>query len=128
MNRPRGRPSSSTRLRREDCAALPVRVLPNLPALPRPNPEAEIPVDGCIAGVLPFSITLRVVRTARAWLCFCPRCGQRTATIYFPPGSTEPGCRVCLGLVYGSQYEYTPAWAEFVGAVARWYGSGGASR
>jgi hypothetical protein len=66
MSRPRGRPESSTRLRREDCASFQVRLLPNLPALPRPNPEAEIPVVGFIGDVLPFSITLRVVRTARA--------------------------------------------------------------
>jgi hypothetical protein len=112
-------------LRREDCAALPVRVLPNLPALPRPNPMAEIPVAGNIGGVLPFSITLRVVRTACAWLCHCTQCGRRTAIIYFPPGSTEPGCRACLRLVYESQYEYTPEWVDFARAVARWYGPGG---
>jgi hypothetical protein len=127
MSRPRGRPESSTRLRREDCASFQVRLLPNLPALPRPNPEAEIPVVGFIGDVLPFSITLRVVRTARAWLCFCPQCGRRAATIYFPPGSAEPGCRACLRLVYESQYDYLPAWAVYVGAVARWYGPGGAS-
>jgi hypothetical protein len=125
MSRPRGRPESSTRLRREDCASFQVRLLPNLPALPRPNPMAEIPVVGCIGDVLPFSITLRVVRTARAWLCFCPQCGQRAATVYFPPGSAEPGCRACLRLVYGSQYDYTPAWAVYLSAAARWYGPGG---
>ena len=125
MSRSRGRPESSTRMRREDCAALPVRILPNLPALPRLNPEAVMSFGGDISG-LPFSITLHLIRTSRAWLCFCPVCGRRTATVYFPPGSAEPGCRACLGLVYGSQYDYTPEWAVYLSAVARWYGPGGA--
>ena len=125
MNRPRGRPPTSTRLRREDCAALPVRALPNLPALPRPNPMSETVVFGEVEGV-PVRFNLRLFRTARAWLCFCPQCSRRAAVLYFPPGSAEPGCRACLRLVYGSQYDYTPEWAVYLSAVARWYGPGGA--
>jgi hypothetical protein len=99
---------------------VPVRTLPNLPAYPGPNPFIEMPFGGEVGGV-PFHITLRLVRTARAWLCFCPQCSRRVGVLYFPPGSAEPGCRACLRLVYESQYEYTPAWADCMRAVARWY-------
>ena len=122
MSRKRaGRPASSRRLKREDCAVLPVATLPNLPALPRPDPMAVIPVAGNIGGGLEFSFMLRVVRMRRTWLCFCPQCSRRAAVLYFAPGSAEPGCRGCLRLVYESQYEYTPEWARYVSAVARWY-------
>jgi hypothetical protein len=117
MNRPRGRPASSKRLKREDCAALPVRMLPNLPILPRSDPMAETVVFGEVHGV-PVRFNLRLVRTARTWLCFCPQCSRRAAVLYFPPGSVEPGCRACLRLVYESQYEYTPEWVHFASAVA----------
>ena len=117
--RPRGRPTSSTRLRREDCAALPVRMLPNLPALPHPYPVIEMSFGGDIDG-LPIRITLRLIRTAHAWLCLCPRCGWRAAVLYFPPGSTAPGCRACLGLVYESQYDYTLERVFAARALAEW--------
>ena len=42
----------------EDCAALPVRALPNLPALPRPNPMSETVVFGEVEGV-PVRFNLR---------------------------------------------------------------------
>ena len=100
---------------------MPVGIIPNLPPLPRPNPEAEIPVSGDAAGV-PFFIRLRVIRTTHAWLCFCPRCGKRAAVLYFPPGSADPSCRACLRLVYGSQYDYTPAWVDIARSIMRWYG------
>jgi hypothetical protein len=62
--------------------------------------------------------TLRLFRSTRGWRCMCPRCGRSAATIYFPLllKSHEPGCRICLELVYGSQYEMSEgaAWGRFV--------------
>lgn len=93
---------------------MPVRTLPNLPERPHPNLETEMSFVGDIGGVPPFRITLRLVWTGRAWLCFCPQCGRRAAMLYFPPGSTEPGCRACLQIVYGSQYEVHACMGELL--------------
>ena len=121
-----GRPTSSTRLRREECSALPVRMLPYLPPRAYRGLEAVLQVSGDLSGVLPFQFRLRVIRTSCAWLCFCPHCGRRAAVIYFPPGSPEPGCRVCLRLVYSSQYEYMPEWAVRMRAAIQEYVQPGA--
>lgn len=107
MSRRPGRPTSSTRLKREDCIAVPVRTLPNLPAPPHPFPVVEMRFGTEIWGWF-ICFTLRLVPTPRAWLCYCPQCGRRAAVLYFPPGSIELGCRVCLKIVYESQYDYTP--------------------
>jgi len=121
MGRYRGRPPSSTRLRVEDSAALPMRRLPNLP--PRGSPVKKVDL-GMIAGppdFSPITVNLRLFRSTRGWRCFCPRCGRSAATIYFPIAleSHEPGCRVCLELVYGSQYEVSgkAAWNRIVRAM-----------
>src|SRR5215469_9866380 len=107
-----GRPASSKRLKREDCAAVAIRTIPNLPQVPCQNPFADIQVSGDNRGV-PFSIRLRLERTRRAWLCFCPQCSRRVAVLYFPPGAVEPGCRACLGLVYASQYRFKADLVDF---------------
>lgn len=107
MNR-LGRPKSSKRIRKQDCAAVPIRELEPLIR----GTDAVIPLSGTIGGVLPFQLEIRVMRTAAGWRCLCPRCNRRAAMIYFPPNSTEPGCRVCLRLVYDSQYEKLPVWAQ----------------
>lgn len=124
MGRHRGRPPSSRRLRAEDCAALPVRLLPNLP--PRRTPITKLDLDivaGPPAYSPPINFTLRLARSTRGWRCLCPRCGRSAATIYFPLvlESHEPGCRICLQLVYGSQYEMSAdaAWDRFVRAMEK---------
>ncbi len=116
MGRRRGRPSSSTRLRAEDCAALPVRLLPDLPPRGSPIKHLEIGIVNETPGFNPVTATLRLYRSSRGWRCLCPRCGRSAASIYFPLESREPGCRVCLGLVYGSQYEMSgdALWNRFV--------------
>jgi hypothetical protein len=106
----RGRPKSSNRLRKEDCAALTISML-QLPS--RWNAlTSVIPVEGVIGGDRPFRIRLRVTRTQRGWRFLCPRCGRRSAVVYFPPDAVEPACRVCLRLVYECQYDKLPAWAQ----------------
>lgn len=99
----RGRPRSSNRLRKEDCAALPISML-RLPSTGHALTETVIPVEGVIGGDRPFRVQLRITRTQRGWRYLCPRCDRRAAVIYFPPDSNEPACRVCLRLVYECQY------------------------
>jgi hypothetical protein len=113
MGRP-GRPRSSTRLRKEDCAALVIRTLPGLPRHSSPGAHAKLVLDGTIEGSRPFRTPLEIMRTKKGWRCLCPRCNRRSAVIYFPPDSNEPACRICLGLVYSSQYDKLPAWAKIM--------------
>src|SRR5271163_4510532 len=104
----RGRPKSSERLRREDCGALVIRDLPMLLRRSDGDRIAETVVDGVIGGTRPFRVQLQVTRTKQGWRCLCPSCDRRAAVLYFPPDSVEPGCRVCLRLVYECQYDKLP--------------------
>ena len=113
MGRP-GRPKSSNRIRKEDCGALVIRMLPMLPSSHCAVTNATIAVEGTIEGVRPFSIHLNVIRSKQGWRCECPKCNRHSAVIYFPPDSTEPACRVCLRLVYNSQYDKLPIWAQIM--------------
>ena len=112
MNHRRGRPKSSNRLRREDCAALVIRDLPILLRRSGGETITSVDVDGVIGGTRPFRIQLQVRRTKQGWRCLCPSCNRRAAVIYFPPDSVEPECRVCLRLVYECQYDKLPPWAQ----------------
>ena len=116
MNR-RGRPKSSERLRKEDCAALVIRDLPILLRRSGGETITSVDVDGVIAGTRPFRIQLQVRRTKQGWRCLCPSCNRRAMVIYFPPDSVEPACRVCLRLVYECQYDKLPAWASVMHAI-----------
>jgi len=115
MNR-RGRPKSSDRLRREDCAALTIGMV-RLPMRHPMGTETETTVEGVIGGVRQFRIRVRVTRTQRGWRFLCPECGRHSAVLYFPPDSVEAECRVCLRLVYECQYDKLPAWASVMRAI-----------
>jgi len=123
MGRYRGRPPSSTRLRVEDCVALPVRLLPNLPPRGSRITKLELGIVAGPPGYGPISVNLRLSRSSRVWRYLCPRCRRCATTIYFRLllESHEPGCRICLELVYGSQYEKSEdaAWDRFVRAMER---------
>jgi hypothetical protein len=104
---------------RSQFAALPVRLLPNLPRRGTSAPrELSVPVTGTL-NLSPFDIRLTLVRTRRGWLALCPRCNRRAAVLFFScdpdqhplipttpapsPASIQPACRVCVGLAYRSQ-------------------------
>jgi hypothetical protein len=101
---------------------MPIRTLPNLPAPPHPCSVIEMS-SGIEFGGPPFCFTLRLIRTSNAWLCFCPRCGRRAAVLYFPPGSTEPNSAAApaYGSVFESQYQHTPACANYIRAIVPRY-------
>jgi hypothetical protein len=102
-----GRPATSTRLKSGDCTALHVSQLPDLESpgyrLARDIRDITGTVHG---GTVPFRLRAELVRGSRGWRFLCPRCGRPARTLYFPPNSAETGCRICLRLVYSSQYRY----------------------
>src|SRR2546422_111854 len=98
-----GRPECSTRLKIEECAALPVSMVPDLEPPGYRLTRVEREINGIVHGALPFRLKVLVVRGSRGWRFLCLRCGRNARILYFPPNSTEPGCRVCLRLVYSSQ-------------------------
>jgi hypothetical protein len=108
------RPESSTRLKSDDCTALHVSQLQDLNApgyrLKRDIQDITGTVHG---GTMPFRLKVELVRGSRGWRFLCPRCGRAARTLYFPPNSTEPGCRICLRLVYRSQYTNPAQWNQY---------------
>jgi len=101
--------------------ALPVRMVTGLPARGSPIKNIQSGIVATLPDFSPMTVTTRLVRSTRGWRWLCPRCGRGAATIYFPLASEshEPGCRVCLELVYDSQYEMSAdaAWDRFVRAM-----------
>ena len=108
------------RTRADDCAVLDVRALPPAPSslpipgsVPRkPFPDAPTRHDLSLSwsngerlNVTLFTTTTRpFYGGARRWFR-CPRCGRRCAKLYTPDYCRVPfHCRVCLQLVYQSQY------------------------
>lgn len=91
---------------------MPIRELPMLPPRGSAISKTMIDVEGVIGGTRQFRIRLQVRRTKQGWRCLCPSCDRRAGVIYFPPDSVEPGCRVCLHLVYESQYDKLPPWTQ----------------
>src|SRR5262245_48329841 len=99
------RPVSSTRLKVHECTVLPMTIVKGLPPTSSPINRAELDL-GETGGVLPVRLKVQLVRGSRGWRFVCPLCGRSAFKLYFPPESTEPACRTCLGLVYYSQYDY----------------------
>jgi hypothetical protein len=90
----------TTRLKIEDCAALPISAVSYFKRLHR---DEELDISGTAAGVS-FCFTVKVIRGRRGWVFVCPKCQRTARTLYFPPGCDQPGCRNCLQLVYDRQY------------------------
>jgi hypothetical protein len=115
-----GRPQTSTRLRNTDCTTLPMSMMmERLPAAGRVGARAELEIRGTVAGPLQVRMKLQFVRGSRGWRFVCPNpdCARTAFTLYFPPESIKPGCRVCLQVVYSSQYEYWSPGALAIRAV-----------
>src|SRR5215471_14104517 len=94
----------SDRLWAEDCGRLSIAQALGSPLPPRWAKEISLEVSGTTHEGLRFELRARAVRGSRGWRFECPECGRRAMYLYFPPGETDAACRVCLRLVFESQY------------------------
>lgn len=126
----RGRPPSSKRRFVEDCIAIDVRSLTPLESTPalavmRLDRGGSVPMslpltvtfrNGDCSNLTVFTTTTRpnYGRTRRWFLCTC--CGRRAGKLYGRHRWSAFACRLCLRLVYRSQYSKDPDLAF----VRRW--------
>jgi hypothetical protein len=100
------------RLKVAGCAALSVSMLTGLD---RMHADHEQEIRGTVAG-LPIHLRLKLVRGSHGWLFVCPQCQRTARVLHFPPESAEPGCRVCLKLLYESQ-----SWTRDMRITRAWF-------
>jgi hypothetical protein len=101
-----GRHEWSTRLRANDCACFDIRtVTPDLRGWDRrvqPTFTLTYPDGRKVSADLTVSESPTLGGGTRFWFV-CPACQRRCRKVYVTPAG-DIGCRVCLRLVYVSQY------------------------
>ena len=116
MPEPKGRPTSSNRLFTDQCAILEAAKLPRPLPLFYPNrlPTWDVTATWADGETTISQIELVTTRPhlggERPWFV-CPNCDRRVGKLYGRPELKGFACRICLKLVYYSQYRKGPSWA-----------------